>query len=167
MPPDGEPTGLMAAVRYADGKGRYAFVTGRDWAVVTGRTDQHLVLRLLAAGEFVAQATVTAWKPAAAGGHQSAAEFKAAVGKLPGWEPGRVLAAGEIPTDPGRWLYRLTAAGRQDGAAVVQSFYALAGPGGDQVTVTVVCRPDAVSASRDAGRRTGQRDRVPGPRPGR
>ena len=138
-------------LRYEDDRGRYRFLYPREWHVV-GRTADHLTLRLIEGGEFVAQATVTAWKPAAAGSHTPAAEFQALLAKLPGWVPGAVAAAGEVPTDAGRWLYRVAASGTQDGVAVSQTFYLLAGPAGDQVAVTVVARPDSVArlGARDA-----------------
>ena len=151
LPAGGVPTGANAMLKYADPSGRYQFLYARAWHVV-GRTAEHLTLRLVEGGEFVAQATVTAWKPAAPGGHTTAAEFQALLAKLPGWVPGGVVAAGEVPTDAGRWLYRVAATGSQDGVAVAQAFYLLAGPGGDQVAVTVLARPGAVGklGTRDA-----------------
>ena len=141
----------MTRLRYADPDGRYAFTYGRDWHVV-GRTRDHLVLRLLDNGEFTAQATITAWQKAAAGGHTTPDEFKQVLAKLPDWTPARVLADGVVPTTEGRWLYRLTAQGKQDGLDVVQSFYLLAGPTGEQIAVTVVARQEKASAlgNRDA-----------------
>ena len=138
--PNAEPSGAGAMLRYVDPRGRYEFVAPREWHVV-GRTADHLTLRLIENGEFVAQATVTAWKSAQAGSHTPAAEFQALLGKLPGWVPGTIEAAGEVPTDAGRWLYRVAATGTQDGVAVAQTFYLLAGPKGQQVAVTVLCRP--------------------------
>ncbi len=151
VPADGKPTPVMLLLRYADPAGRYAFVYPRDWRVV-GRTADHLTLRLVDGGKFVAQATVTAWKAAPPGKHSSPEEFRATLGKLPGWAPTGVTADGEVPTDAGRWLYRVGTTGTQDGQPVAQAFYLLAGPHGDQVAVTVVCRADARDAlgARDA-----------------
>ncbi|MGL6097695.1 MAG: hypothetical protein ACRC7O_18085, partial [Fimbriiglobus sp.] len=140
LPADGKPTDLMLSIRYSDPAGRYAFVHARDWHVV-GRTRDHLVLRLMEKGEFTAQATVTAWKKADPGRHTSPEEFKTMLAKLPGWTPEGESVEGEVPTDPGRWLYRVAARGKQDGQQVVQFFYLLAGPTGDQVAVTVVTKP--------------------------
>ncbi|HET6573713.1 MAG TPA: hypothetical protein VFG68_08945 [Fimbriiglobus sp.] len=141
VPADGKIPELATLLRYADPDGRYQFTYPRDWHVV-GRTRDHLVLRLLEKGEFVAQATVTTWKKADPGHHADPEEFKKLLGQLPGWEPERVLTDGPIPTDPGRWLYRVSAQGKQDGLAVVQTFFLLAGPGGDQVAVTVLARQE-------------------------
>ena len=151
VPADGKPTGANAMLRYEDDKGRYRFLYPREWHVV-GRTADHLTLRLIEGGEFVAQATVTAWKSAAAGSHTTPADFQAVLAKLPGWVPSAVGAAGEVPTDAGRWLYRVAATGSQDGVPVAQTFYLLAGPNGDQVAVTVVAKPEALAklGARDA-----------------
>ncbi len=55
-----------------------------------------------------------------------------------GWLPESVLEEGVVPTEAGRWLYRVAAKGKQDGTPVVQTFHLLAGPNGDQVTVSVL-----------------------------
>ena len=134
VPADGKPNGVMIALRYADASGRFQFTYPRDWHVV-GRTKDHLVLRLLEKGEFAAQATITAWKKAEPGMHTSPIDFKKVLTMLPGWEPD-VAEEGLVPTDEGRWIYRLAARGKQDGVAVNQTFFLLAGPNGDQVAVT-------------------------------
>src|SRR5207253_3216593 len=72
--PQGAVPAAMTDVRHADPQGRYAIVHSRDWHV-TGQTDTHLVLRLLDRGEFVSQATVTAWRKADPGKHTPADEF--------------------------------------------------------------------------------------------
>ena len=140
-----DPVGPAAMLSHRDPKGRYHFTYPRDWHV-TGQTDTHLVLRLLDGGTLVAQATVSVWKNAGAGKHATPAEFKRAVADAPGWVVGRVLDDAELPTDAGRWAYRLTAEGQMDGLPVVQSFHLLAGPAGDQLVVTVVVTPDKLAA---------------------
>lgn len=137
----GDPPPLLTHLRYADPRGRYQFVYPRDWHV-TGQTDAHLVLRLLDRGEFVAQATVTAWKKADPGKHAAAEEFKKAIAESPGWAPVKVIEDGESPTDGGRWLYRFVAEGRMEEVPVVQSFHLLAGPQGDQIVVTFAMKPE-------------------------
>jgi hypothetical protein len=151
VPVAGEVPPRLGDLRYADPKGRYTITYPRDW-YVTGQTDTHLVLRLLDRGEFAAQATVTAWAKAEAGRHTPAEEFRKAAAAAPGWEPGKVLAEGELPAGAGRWLYRVAVEGTMDGAAVVQTFYLLAGPAGEQVAVTVVTTPEKAKAvgTRDA-----------------
>ena len=139
--PAGEPPAALSALRYADPKGRYRFTYPRGWHV-TGQTDTHLVLRLLDAGEFVAQATVTPWRKVASGQHTPPDEFQKAIAASPGWAATEVIEDGEAPAGEGRWLYRVVAAGMSGGRPVVQAFHLLAGSGGDQVAVTVAFHPD-------------------------
>lgn len=151
IPPAAVPPALLN-LRHADPKGRYTLTYPRDWHV-TGQTDTHLILRLLDRGEFITQATVSLWKTVAAGQHSPPDEFKKAVAAVPGWTLTRVMEEGELPSPPGRWLYRLTAEGKMDNRPVVQTFYLLAGPTGDQLVVTVATRPEKVPAvaGRDLG----------------
>jgi hypothetical protein len=146
--PEGEVPTRLTDLRHADHKGRYTLLHAREWHV-TGQTDSHLVLRLLDRGELVAQATVTAWRKAEPGRHTPAEEFRKAVAEAPGWTPTKVLADGEVPAGEGRWLYRLTVEGKMEDAPVVQTFYLLAGPQGDQVAVTFAMRPEKVKALGD------------------
>jgi hypothetical protein len=141
VPANGRVPEELEMLRYVDPDGRYRFTYPREWHAV-GRTRDHLVLRLLDRGEFVAQATITVWKKTDPGKHEDPEVFKKLIGRLPGWEPEEVLADGPVPADAGRWLYRVMARGKQDGLAVVQTFYLLAGPGGEQIAVTVLARPD-------------------------
>lgn len=134
------PPGLLT-LRHDDPSGKYGFFYARDWYVVAA-TAEHLVLRLVDRGEFVAQATVIGWKKANAGQHATPAELKDAVAKQPGWRAEKMTEDGEIPTDAGRWLYRLVALGKQDDVPVVQSFHLLAGPTGEQLVVTIVARAE-------------------------
>ncbi len=144
VPADGKTTGLMTMLRYADPEGRFQFVYPRDWHVV-GRTKDHLVLRLLDRGEFTAQATLTAMKKLDAGAALPIDEFKKLIAAVPGWIPEAITEDGVVPTDAGSRLYRLTAQGKQDGVAVQQTFYHLAGARGEQVAVTVLARADKVA----------------------
>lgn len=141
--PRGDVPAALMLLRYGDPKDRYALTYPRDWHI-TGQTDQHLILRLLDKGEFVAQATVVAWKKAEAGKHTPVEEFKKAVTATPGWTASRVLEDGETTAADGRWLYRIAAEGKLDDQPVVQTFHLLAGPQGDQVAVTVAVKPDKV-----------------------
>ena len=143
--PKGEVPAAMALLRHDDSKGRYSLEYPRDWHV-TGQTDQHLILRLLEKGEFIAQATVLAWKKAEAGQHTPADEFKKAVNATPGWTATNVLEDKESKTPDGRWLYQIVAEGKTDDVPVVQSFFLLAGPQGDQAALTVAMKPEKAKA---------------------
>ena len=139
--PKAEVPPAMTALRHADPKGAYSLTYPRDWHI-TGQTDQHLVLRLLDKGEFVAQATVALWKKAEPGKHTPAEDFKKAVNSAPGWTAARVIEDGETTLADGRWLYRIAAEGKMEELAVIQTFHLLAGPGGDQVAVTFAMKPE-------------------------
>jgi hypothetical protein len=148
--PKAEVPAAMTLLRHTDPKGNYSLVYPRNWHI-TGQTDQHLVLRLLEKGEFIAQATVVAWKKEAAGKHTSTDDFKKAVSSAPGWMATRVLEDAETTSPDGRWLYRIVAEGKMDDLPVVQGFHLLAGPQGDQAAVTFAMKPEKVKAvgSRD------------------
>lgn len=143
--PKGEVPAVMTALRHTDPKKRYELVYPRDWHI-TGQTDQHLILRLLDKGEFIAQATVVAWTKAEPGKHTPAADFKKAASASPGWTATKVLEDAETGSPDGRWLYRIVAEGKMEELPVVQSFNLLAGPQGDQVAVTFAMKPDKAKA---------------------
>ncbi len=140
--PDGfEPPGPMLQLEYRDPQDRFDLVHGRDWQTV-GQTEEHLVMRLMERGDFVAQVTVTPWTAAEKGKHLSAEEFQAAMERTPGWEPERELQVGEVPTgDDGRWVYRISALGQMDGTPVLQNFYLVAAPSGEQVVLLFTMTP--------------------------
>jgi hypothetical protein len=140
----------MTLLRYTEPKGAYSLTYPRDWHI-TGQTDQHLILRLLDKGEFVAQATLAVWRKAEPGKHTPVEEFKKAISATPGWTVTRALEDAETSAPDGRWLYRLVAEGKAEGQEVVQSFHLLAGPNGDQAAVTFAMKPEKVKVvgSRD------------------
>ncbi len=141
----GEVPPELVGLGYSDPKGRYSLTYSRDWHI-TGQTDTHLVMRLLDKGEYLAQATISVWRKVDPGRHTPVEDFKRAISNTPGWTPTKVLTDGEVPAGPGRRLYRLTAEGKIDELPVVQTFYLLSGPQGDQVAVTVTARPEKLKA---------------------
>ena len=144
VPAEDETPGLLKQILHSDPKGRYQFLYSRDWHVV-GQTDHHVVMRLLERGDFVAQVTITCWKPAGAGKHLSPEEFQKLVATSPGWEMEKVIDRGEVPSDGDRWGYRITAQGDLDGVKVVQNFYVVASPAGEQMIVTFTMKPANLS----------------------
>ncbi len=136
-------------LEYKDPQKRFEVLHERGWTQVT-RTQNHLVMRLMDQGDFLAQATITQWANAGKGRHQSAEEFQGAIRKIPGWDQAEVLSSGEMPSGDRRWIYRHAVAGKLDGVEVLQTFYLIAGPDGDQVVVTVTCTPKL--ATKIAGR---------------
>jgi hypothetical protein len=137
--PDKDVPESLLRLEYREPKGRFGLLLAREWQTVA-QTAEHLVLRLMDRGDFVAQATLTTWTPAGKGKHLSPDEFKKAMGNTPGWEPDRELQAGEVPSD-GRWVYRLSVLGKLEGVEVLQNFYLIAAPEGEQVVVAVTLAP--------------------------
>jgi hypothetical protein len=70
----------------------------------------------------------------------AAADFKKAISEAPGWVQTKLISDGEVATTGGRWMYQVTAEGKMDNLPVVQTFYLLAGPQGDQIGVTVAMK---------------------------
>lgn len=140
LPAGDKPPAAVLPLLFNEAKGRYTLHYHRDWQMV-GDTEQHLILRLMDRGDFVAQATVTPWKSAKPGEHLSPQEFKQAMARTPGWEPVQELQAGEFPVEAAAWGYRLAVQGKLDGLEVVQTYYLVAGPKGDQVVVAFTMTP--------------------------
>jgi hypothetical protein len=135
----------LTLISIRDAKDHFDLAAGRDWQVVS-QTESHLVLRLLERGDFVAQATVTPWQKAEPGKHADVKEFRDQMLSSPGWQPEEVLQEEELPDQPaGRFCYRLTARGEMDGVKVVQSFYLVAGPKGDQAVVAFTLKQTQVN----------------------
>ncbi|MSR55641.1 MAG: hypothetical protein EXS09_20510 [Gemmataceae bacterium] len=140
------PTGtdipvVMKSLLHKDPRGRFQFLHERDWQLV-GQTEYHVLMRLLDRGDFVAQATITHWKNAGAGKHLATDEFEKLVESGTGWKQERILERGEVPTDGGRWIYRVSASGELEGSKVVQNFYVVASPNGEQMILTFTMRPN-------------------------
>jgi hypothetical protein len=133
--PDGfDPPPQMIQLYYCDPKSRFDLVFAREWQIVS-QTNEHVVMRMLDRGDFVAQVTITPWSSARPGEHLSGEAFQEQMAKVPGWEQTDVLQAGEAPSDGGRWIYRISALGQLEGVKVMQNFYLVAGPGGEQVVL--------------------------------
>jgi len=138
--PDGAPTSQMVQLEYADPGRRFSFLYDRDWQI-TSQTDAHVVLRLMEDGDFVAQATVTPWTPAEKGKHLTPDAFREAMNNSPGWEPEKELQADVAPSADDRWIYRISETGKMEGLDVMQNFYLVAAPGGEQVVAAVTLTP--------------------------
>jgi hypothetical protein len=139
--PDGyEPPVGMTQITYTDPKKRFDLLYPREWRVV-GRTDDHFIMRLMDRGDFIAQATVTPWTGDLPGKHMTPETFQEAMAETAGWEADQVLQAGEVNAEEGRWVYRISALGKLDGLKVMQNFYLVAGPKGDQVVLVFTMTP--------------------------
>lgn len=132
------PTMLQLDLR--DPKGRFSLFYPREWRLVA-QTEKHVVLRLLDRGDFIAQVTLTPWTAAEKGKHLSEEEFKTAMNDTSGWAPEKALQESVVPSDKGRWVYRYSVLGQLNGLAVLQSFYLVATPNGEQMVLTFTMTP--------------------------
>ncbi len=150
VPQGFDPPAALTQVIYRDTKDRYEVGAHRDWYLV-GQTESHVVLRLIERGDLVAQVSLTPGPNAGAGKHISADEFKRIASESPGWQYEELVDEGELTADGGRWIYRVVARGEMDGVKIVQAFYLIAGPKGDQVIATFTMKPPQVAklGSRD------------------
>lgn len=143
VPADETPPPQLTQLDYRDPQSRYAFYHAREWHI-TARTEEHLVMRLMDRGDFVAQATFMPWKKAEKGKHLTAEQFKETMNSLAGWQAEKVLQGGEVPAEDGRWVYRYSVLGQMDGVTAVQNFYLVAAPGGEQMFVIFSMTPRQV-----------------------
>jgi hypothetical protein len=134
------PPEELLAVAASGPKNLCQLTHARDWQEVA-KTNDHLILRLMNRGDWVAQVTITPWTPAEKGKHMTPDEFKQELNETPGWEPEEVREDGEVPSAKGYWIYRTSALGELDGIKVLQNFYVVAGPEGDQAVLAFILRP--------------------------
>jgi hypothetical protein len=137
---DVEPGRDWTDLLYKDVKNRFQVVHSRDWQLV-GSTYEHVVLRLLDAGEFIAQVAIAPWKKAEPGKHLSPDEIKSIVANLPGWAQDTLIKAEEVKTPSGQWTYLVAGEGDLDGVRAVQYFYVIANSSGAQAVLTFTMTP--------------------------
>ena len=137
---DGAPPDACLQLLIRDARDRFQLNFARDWHT-TSQTAEHVILRLMERGDWVAQATITPWAKAEAGKHMTSDEFKQKIDDMPGWEAEEVLEDAELKTREGYWGWRVSALGEMDGLKVLQNFYVVAGPDGGQVVIAVTLRP--------------------------
>jgi hypothetical protein len=153
VPPEMEAPEDMLLLSHRDPKSRFNLKYTRMWQPV-GQTDDHLVMRLMDRGDFVAQATFTPWVKAKSGEHLTPEEFRKAMANTPGWEQHEVLQSGVVSKEgKGPWIYRVSAVGVMDDMKLIQNFYLVAGPNGDQLVIAFTTTPTQVE-------RLGSRDLV-------
>lgn len=144
VPKGFEPPIALTLVYQSDARGRYDVALTREWRMVA-QTENHLVFRLLERGDLIAQVALTAWSKAEPGKHLSPDEFKQALAEAPGWVLEEILEASEVPADNNRWMYRISARGTMEDVKVVQHFYLIAAPTGEQVVATFTMKPNQVA----------------------
>lgn len=143
VPADETPPAPMTQLDFREPQGRYSLLYPREWHI-TAQGKEHLVMRFMDRGDFVAQATITPWKKADKGKHMSAEDFKQAMNDTAGWEPEKELQSGEVPAENGRWIYRYSVIGKMDGVTAVQNFYLVATAEGEQIILIFTMTPKQV-----------------------
>jgi len=139
--PEGfQPPDSLVQLEYQDATNGLRIPYDREWQTVS-QSAEHVVWRLMERGDFVAQVTITPWTRAEKGKHLSAEEFTKAMAETPGWEQDEEVQSGEVASNDGRWIYRISALGELDGTKVMQNFYLVAGPGGEQVVLGFTMAP--------------------------
>jgi hypothetical protein len=133
------PPGPMTNLEHRDAKERFALLHPRDW-YLTAVTGEHTVLRLMDRGDYIAQVTVSPWTRAKKGEHLTPEQFKNAMRNTSGWRPEKELQSGEVPAE-GKYIYRLSEQGQLDGIQVLQNFFLVAAPSGEQVVMTFTLTP--------------------------
>ncbi|MDA1164580.1 MAG: hypothetical protein O3B13_15925 [Planctomycetota bacterium] len=108
------------------------FGCDRDWHVFH-QTKDVAVLRYVRNGSLIAQCNVSPVPPVAAGSHTPEPQFQADIQTALGGQFRRFEKAEQIPTDDGRWLYRVTATGQARDVAMHWFYYLCAAPDGHQV----------------------------------
>jgi hypothetical protein len=129
-----EPNPGHLLLSFGDAKGRWELLHDRSWHVVA-QTEQHAVLRLLDRGELIAQMNVIPWEKAQPGKHMAPEDLRKHIEGSPDFIVDQTLQADEVPDDEKRWIYRVSVVGRSDEVQVLQNYYAVAGPGGNQVVL--------------------------------
>jgi len=142
--PSGPVPESLLHLREQDVAGRFRLTHSRDWYLVA-RTNAHTVLRLMEKGDLLAQATITPWKKALPGEHLSPEQFRHLASEAPAWQVEEVLEDGPIATSTQRYIYRHAVRGTLEGLKVVQIFYLIANPTGEQAIVTFTMRPGVLA----------------------
>lgn len=132
---------LMTYLEYRDGESRFEMTMNRDWQIVA-KTQNHLVMRLVEKGDFIAQATISSWSKAPPGQHLSIPEFKTIIERTPGWVTEKELQEGEVPQEEkGRFVYRTSVLGQLENIPTIQNYFLVAAPTGEQLIVTFSLNP--------------------------
>ncbi len=129
-----EPGPAHLLLTYLDPKGRCQFFHERGWHTVA-QTEQYTVMRLMDKGELIGQVNVVPWKKDKPGQHVSPEEMQKLIEQSASFTLDQVIQSGTVTADKGNWAYRISAVGKSDDTAMMQNFYAVAGPKGDQAVL--------------------------------
>ncbi|MCX8139430.1 MAG: hypothetical protein N3E46_07085, partial [Gemmataceae bacterium] len=118
----------------------YRLTYGREWYIL-GETAEHLMMRLVDRGVPIAQLTLTHWRRAIGTRTEQIAEFRKAVAATPGWKPDKLLHEGEVEAG-GQSVYRIIQEGKIGEQRIIQRFWLITTPRGDQLVMTVTLPPE-------------------------
>ncbi len=105
----------------------------RDWYVFH-QTGQVAVLRLLDKGSLIAQANISKIPSVKAGEHTSEEQFHQDIRTSLGDKLIKILKAENLATDDGRYIHRVTVAGKANNVPVHWIYYLCADPSGRQIS---------------------------------
>jgi hypothetical protein len=105
----------------------------RSWRVFQ-QSPQVAVLRLLDKGTFVAQCNLAPVRAAAPGEHVTEKQFEDDIRDSLGARLKSIEQRETVPTDDGRFVFRVVAAGRSNDVPVTWIYYLCAAPDGEQVS---------------------------------
>lgn len=121
-------------------KKSYRLTYGREWYIL-GETTDHLMMRLVEQGVPIAQLTLTHWRRAPGNRTEQIAEFRKAVAATPGWKPDKLLHEGEVNVG-GQRTYRIVQEGKIGDQKIIQRFWLIMAPRGEQLVMTVTLPPE-------------------------
>lgn len=105
----------------------------RDWYVFH-QTGQVAVLRLLDKGSLIAQANISKIPSVKAGEHTTEEQFHQDIRTSLGDKLIKILKAENLNTDDGRYIHRVTVAGKANNVPVHWIYYLCADPSGRQIS---------------------------------
>ncbi|HEV8070802.1 MAG TPA: hypothetical protein VGP76_24010 [Planctomycetaceae bacterium] len=105
----------------------------RDWHIFQ-QNPQIAVLRLIDQGSLIAQCNLTPIRAAAPGQHVSVNQFQDDIRTSLGPRFKSIEKAEQIPTEDGRFLYRVAVAGEANKSPITWIYYLCAAPNGSQTS---------------------------------
>ena len=117
VPTSGTPPSNLTNVIHQDAKKRFTLSYPRDWHIVSPEDSPQLVMRQIERGDFIAQATFTAWKKADPKNVITLEKFADLMAKTPSWAKDKEIERKELKdiAKGHRTAYRVAASGELDG----------------------------------------------------
>ncbi len=153
VPEGATPPASLTNLHHQDAKKRFELSHARDWHVTSPEDSAQLVMRHIERGDFIAQATITAWKKIDVTNVIALEKFADDMAKTPGWAEEKEISREQLKNTPKgqHTVYRVAASGSLDGVRTVQYFYLIVSPQGEQLIATFSVVPQQVQrmGSRD------------------